>query len=225
VRGACLPLLVTLALGCSSGVQQGPNDTLRAYAQAIQGRRIEEAYALLSTDARRSLSLEAFRKLVLESPADADELAQSLARPTSDPIVTATVTTPQGDELTLVYEHGRWRLDGDSVDVYSQGTPRQAIRSFLRAFERKRYDILMRFVPDAKKAADDRHPALDEAKLRESWEGPQKEEFDRITQGIRAALPQSTIEETNERAAMPYGANGTITLVREHGLWKIELFD
>lgn len=42
---------------------------------------------------------------------------------------------------------------------------------------------------------------------------------------MRAALSQSSIEETNDRAALPYGAGGTLLLVREHGLWKIESFD
>lgn len=217
----CLVLLV----GCSGGVQQGPSDTLRAYAQAIRDRRVEDAYALLSTEARRSMSPEAFRRMVVENTADAEELARALARPSSDPIVTATVTTPQGDELTLVYEHGRWRIDGESIDFYSQATPRQAIKAFLRAFERRRFDILMRFVPDAKKVADERFPALDEARLRESWEGPQREDMERIAQGIKAALPQAVVEETNDRASMSYGSGGTLQLVREHGAWKIEVFD
>ncbi|MDW8251640.1 MAG: hypothetical protein RMJ98_20285 [Myxococcales bacterium] len=139
--------------------------------------------------------------------------------------MTATVITAQGDELVLVYEHGRWRIDGEAIDFYGQSTPRQAVRSFLRAFERKRFDVLMRFVPDAKKIADERFPALDEARLRESWEGPQREEMERICQSIKAALPQATIEEYSDRASMSYGSGGTLQLVREHGLWKIEHFD
>lgn len=228
VRSVLLPLCLALSglSACaSSSLQQGPSDALRSYAKAIRERRVEEAYALLSTDARRSLSLDAFRRMVIESPQDMEELAQSLARPASDPLVTATVTTSRGDEVLLVYEHGQWRIDGESIDLYSQATPRQAIKAFLRAFAGKRYDILMRFVPDAKKVADERYPALDEARLRESWEGPQREEMLRITQGISAALPLAGFEETGDRAAMPYGANGTLLLVREHGLWKIESFD
>lgn len=215
----------TLASGCSSGVQQGPSAVLQSYARAIRERRIEEAHAMLSTEARRSLSLDAFRRMVLENPADAEELASALARPTTDPLLTATVTTAEGDELVMVYEHGRWRIDGETVDFYGQSTPRQAVRSFLRAFDRKRFDVLMRFVPDAKKIADERFPALDEARLRESWEGPQHEEMERICQGIKAALPQATIEEYSDRASMTYESGGTLQLIREHGLWKIENFD
>jgi hypothetical protein len=198
---------------------------LQSYARAIRERRIEEAHAMLSTEARRSLSLDAFRRMVLENPADAEELASALARPTTDPLLTATVTTAEGDELVMVYEHGRWRIDGETVDFYGQSTPRQAVRSFLRAFDRKRFDVMMRFVPDAKKIADERFPALDEARLRESWEGPQHEEMERICQGIKAALTQATIEEYSDRASMTYGSGGTLQLIREHGLWKIENFD
>ncbi len=218
-------LLGALVVGCGGGVQQGPSAVLQSYAKAVRERRIEDAYAMLSTEARRALSLEAFRRMVQENPADAEELAASLARPSSDPILTATVTTAQGDELLLVYEHGRWRIDGEVIDFYGQSTPRQAIRSFLRAFDRKRFDVLLRFVPDAKKIADERFPALDEARLRESWEGPQREEMERICQGIKVALGQATIEEYNDRATMAYGSGGTLQLVREHGAWKIENFD
>lgn len=212
-------------MGCSGGVQQGPNAVLQSYARAIREHRIEDAYSLLSTEARRSISIEAFRRMVLENPKDAEELADALARPTTDPILTATVTTEQGEELTLIFEHGRWRIDGETVDFYGQSSPRQAIRSFLRAFERKRFDVLLRFVPDSKKIADERFPALDEARLRESWEGPQQEDMARICQGIKAALPQASIEEYKDRATMAYGLGGTLQLVREHGLWKIENFD
>ena len=66
-------------------------------------------------------------------------------------MVTATVTVPNGDELVLVYEGGRWRIDASAVDLYGQATPRQAIMGFLRAFERKRYDVILRYVPDAER--------------------------------------------------------------------------
>lgn len=220
------PLVVAMFItGCgSSTFSQGPSDTLRAYSRAIQDKRVEDAYRLLSKDAKRSVSLEAFRRMILESPEDASELARSLARPSSDPVVTAKVITPQGDELVLIYENNRWRIDGTSLDFYSQATPKQAIVGFLRAFERKRYDVLVRYVPDSKKAADANSPELDEARLRESFEGPQKEDFLHLTQALKAALGTSNIEETNDRASMQYGANGTLQLVREHGIWKIEFF-
>jgi hypothetical protein len=147
---ALLALLLP-ACGSSTYVQQGPSDTLRAYAQALQEGRIDAAYRLLSDEAKRSMSLDAFRRAVKENPEDVLEIARAIARPASDPVVTATVTMPNGEELLLVYEGGRWRLDAAAVDLYGQATPRQALVGFLRAFERKRYDVILRYVPDAEK--------------------------------------------------------------------------
>jgi hypothetical protein len=257
-------VLLLAACGSSSIVLQGPSDTLRSYATALQEGRVEDAYRLLSDEAKRTMSLEAFRRAVTENPHDAAEIAQALARPASDPVVTATVQVPNGDELLLIYEGGRWRIDASAVDLYGQQTPRQALMGFLRAFDRKRYDVILRYVPDAEKegvASGEEEPAaeapkeaakpgdkpaagkesppkavdkpaptrsapvqLTAEKLRAAWEGPQKEQINRIVQAIKTALPTAQIEETGDSAAMPYGAGGTVAFVREHGAWKIKDF-
>lgn len=260
-KGAAV-LALALLVGCSSGatVQQGPSDTLRAYAHALEKGQIDDAYRLLSDEAKRSMSLEAFRRAVSENPQDVLEIARALARPASDPIVTATVTVPNGEELVLLYEGGRWRIDGAAVDLYGQATPRQALLGFLRAFDRKRYDVILRYVPDAEKeglgpagdgegeapraegpaapegdagappapakpsAPGDDSVRLTPEKLRAAWEGPQKEQMNGIVQAIKTALPTATIEETGDSASMAYGAGGTVSFLREHGVWKIRDF-
>ncbi len=263
--------VLALAACPSTLVQQGPSDTLRAYSQALEQGRVDDAYHLLSDEAKRSLSLEAFRRAVKENPQDVTEIAQALSRPASDPVVTATVTVPSGDELLLVFEGGRWRIDASAVDLYGQATPRQAILGFLRAFERRRYDVILRYVPDAERegiageegisapglteAAPDAGVKVAEApgtaggvdggaapgprapvplgggdtqltpdKLRTAWEGPYKEQINRIVQAIKTALPTALIEETGDSAAMSYGAGGTVAFTREHGAWKIRDF-
>ncbi len=293
--GAALIALVPLgslalfssAVGCSSGTfDRGPSETLRAYSSAIQDKRIDDAYRYLSDDAKRSISLEAFRRAIEESPADALEVAQALARPSTDPVVTATVTVPTGEELHMVYEGGRWKIDAAAIDLYSQATPRQAIVGFIRAFERKRYDVLLKFVPDAEREGldDDGGPftagidgppvhlpplatpapvastsaapspassasaapsawsappaaplgprampaatdgALTADKLKDAWEGAQKDQMNRIVQALKAALPTSTVEETGDSAQMAYGSGSSIALIRERGAWKIRDF-
>lgn len=212
--------LVGTASCHAASMQQGPNDTLRAYARALEDGHADEAYALLSDEARRNVSLEAFRRMVSESPDDVREIARALARPSSDPVVTATVTSKQGETLLLVFEGGRWRIDASAIDLYAQSTPRQAIEGFLRAFERKRYDVILRFVPDAHREG------LDAAKLEAAWgQGDPGEEMQRITSAVRASLPTAAIEEIGDKASMTYGQAGLIQLVREHGSWKIEDFD
>jgi hypothetical protein len=208
-------------LGCGAGQHPGgedPQSVLHAYARFLQDGRADEAYRLLSDEARRGISLEAFRRLVKDDPEGVREIGRALERPTAAPVVTATVTSPGGQELHLVLEGGGWRVDASTIDLYAQDTPRHAVQGFIRAVERKRYDIVMRYVPDTHREG------LDSSKLQTAWEGHEKEEIEQVVAALKQALPTATIEETGERATMPYGA-GTMQLVREHGLWKIENFD
>ncbi len=217
---ASTAVLALACWGCAGGaVQQGPSDALRAYAKALDAGRSDDAYKLLSSEAKRSISAESFRRMVQENAVEMKEIAHALSRPASDPVITATVTSPKGDTLLFLYEEGRWKLDAGAINLYGQSTPRRALEAFLRAFERKRYDVMLRFVPDG------HLEGLDQQKLRAAWEGPQKEEMLRITAGLRAVLPTAQIEEVGERATLPYGSGGRVQFVREHGDWKIEDFD
>ena len=219
-RSLVLPLACLTLVACqSTAIQQGPSDTLRAYARALDEGRADDAYKLLSSEAKRNISPDAFRRMVKENAPDMKDIAHALSRPASDPVVTATVTSPKGDSLLLLYEDGLWKLDGSSINLYGQLTPRQAIEAFLRAYERNRYDVMLRFVPDAQL-----EKGLDAKHLKESWEGAWKEEMQRITAALKAALPTAQFEELGERATMAYGSS-TLQLVREHGAWKIEDFD
>lgn len=215
-------LAVAAVSGCVAscgGVRaEDPGAVLRDYSRALQEGRADDAYRLLSEDARRGISLEAFRRMVQDSPDEVREIGRSLARPTATPVVTATVTTPAGQELQLVLENGAWKVDASAIDLYAQDTARHAVQGFVRALERKRYDVILRFVPDAHKEG------LDAKKLKSSWEGEEKQEMELVLAALKQALPSASIEETGEQASMPYGA-GTLHLVREHGLWKIENFN
>lgn len=206
-----------LACGPSRG-PASPRDTLTEYAQALRDGRAKDAYALLSDEARKSMSFEAFERMVKEDPEETRAIADALRRPSEPAAITATVTAPDGHVLSLRYEDGGWHIDRSAIDLYAQDTPEAALSSFVRAFERKRWDVLLRFVPDAKKEG------LDEKKLRTAFEGEQREEVERLTQAVKAALPTASIELLGDRATMSYGTAGTVELVREHGAWKVEEF-
>ncbi|MEZ4226296.1 MAG: hypothetical protein R3B13_35450 [Polyangiaceae bacterium] len=217
--GALAPLLaLSMSLSACSGAEpaRGPKETLDAYAQAIAEGRIDEAYGMLSDEAKKSIPREAFGRMIRENPDEVRDIAKALLRPAGPPLVTATVTAPSGETLLMVYENGLWRVDGSAIDLYGQASPEVALRSFIRAYENRRYDVLMRFVPDAKREG------LDDKKLKLAWEGEQKTEMDRLTQALAAALPTARFERTGDRATMAYGAGGTVELVRENGQWKVE---
>ena len=211
-------LAVVVAACSSTPAAKGPRETLDSYARALDQGRVADAYALLSDEAKKSIPFEAFQRMVKENPEEVKDIARSLTRPSGPPLVTATVTAPNGESLLLVYEDGKWKVDASAIDLYSQASPEAAVRAFLRAFGNRRYDVLMRFVPDAKKEG------LDAQKLKKAWEGEQKDEMERLTQALDAALPTARFERIGDRATMAYGAGGTVELVREHGSWKIEEF-
>jgi hypothetical protein len=210
--------LFALLAGCAGASVATPEGALDAYARALREGRADEAYALLSDSARRAVSVDQFRTMVKKSPQDARELAQTLEGQTRAAEVTAVVTTQNGQTLELVLERGKWKLDASAIDLYAQDTPRHALTGFVRAVDRKRYDILLRYITDAHRAG------FDEKGLKTAWEGPDKEEVARVIAQIRAALPTSTIEETGDRATFSYGT-GTVALLKERGAWKIEDFD
>lgn len=218
-RRVAMALTLALVAGCATQKPvRGPKETLDTYAQALKEGRVRDAYALLSDEAQKNIPFEAFERMVKENPEEVRDIATALGRPAGPPLVTATVTAPNGDSLLLIYEGDHWRVDGSAIDLYSQATPEAAIRAFIRAYQNKRYDVLLRFVPDSKKEG------MDAPKLKKAWEGEQKDEMDRLSQALAAALPTARFERIGERSTMSYGAGGTVELVREHGLWKIEEF-
>ena len=210
--------LLIASSACGGARSEDPQSVLRSYARALEEGRADDAYRALSDEARRGISVEAFRRMVRDNPEEVRELGRALSRPTAPPVVTATITGPGGQEMNLVLENGAWKVDAAAVDLYAQDTPRHAVQGFVRALERKRYDVLVRYVPDGHKEG------LDAARLKKAWEGEDKDEMAQVLSALKQALPTATIEETGERATLPYGA-GTMQLVREHGVWKIEDFD
>ncbi|HET9953004.1 MAG TPA: hypothetical protein VFQ61_00800 [Polyangiaceae bacterium] len=204
-------------VGCASaGASAQPDQTLQAYARAVQGGRAREAYSLLSKQAQKNIPFESFERILKENPEELSEFAKSLQRPASPPLVTATVTPSNGPPLLLVYENGAWRVDASSVDLYSQATPERAVAAFVRAYENQRYDVLLRFVPDAQKHE------LTPASLKQAWTVDQKEDVARMMQALKAALPSARFELLGDRATLAYGAGGSLELLREHGAWKVE---
>lgn len=216
MRRTLVAVLLSAALAACAGAKaEDPQSVLRAYSHALEEGRADDAYRMLSEEARRGISLEAFRRMVKDNPEEVREIARSLARPTATPVVTASVTTSNGQELDLVLENGRWKVEATAIDLYAQDTPRHAIQGFLRALERKRYDVLVKY------ASDQHREGLDANTLREAWEKKEHDQIEQFVVALKQALPTAPIEEAGERATMPYGS-GSIQLVREHGLWKIE---
>jgi hypothetical protein len=203
-----------VAAGCGAAPASSPQGALDRFAQAIEKERYAAAYRLMSESYRQRVSREEFEQHLRENPDEAQRLAARLTKPDGPVRITAHVPSDD-EELELVREGKTWHLAGNVVDFYDQSTPRAAIRSFVRAMENRRYDVVLRFVPSA-----DREGMTVEA-LRNAWEGEGREEIDRLIANLRANL-DNPIEVVGDRATMPYGERFSVQLVREDGVWKIE---
>jgi hypothetical protein len=208
--------LLALCAACGAGRPASPQDALGAYSAALREGRSRDAYALLSSDAKKDIPYEAFQRIIRENPDEVMEIGRALARPAAPPRVTAVVKAPNGESLLLVLEDGAWRVDGSAIDLYGQATPEVALKAFVRAFKNRRYDVLLRFVPEAEREG------LGAEELRRSWEGEERAELEALVAAVEANLPSSRLEITGDRAAMAFGAGGTVELVREGGIWKVE---
>lgn len=223
-RPRALPLLLGATwaaawAGCAAGnASAGPRDAVREYALALREGRPADAYALLSAEARGRVSEREFERMVAENGREIEDISAGLLAPAEVPRVTATLTSPEGERLLLVYEDGGWRVDGSALDLYAQDTPEAALASFVRAFNNKRYDVLLRFVPDAKR------DGMTEEQLRRAWDGEQRPQVEQLTQALGASLPSLRVEVLGTRATAAYGTGGTVELVHERGAWRIEDF-
>jgi hypothetical protein len=224
--------------GCGAS-GHAPEDTVSAFARALRDGRADDAYDLMSAEYRRRVSREEFRRHVRHNRDELRETAEALSHPEGPAEQTARVVLGEGEVVELVRDGGRWRIATNLVDYYDQSTPRAALRTFVRAMERERYDVVLRLVPDA-----DREGMTPE-RMREAFSGEGREEISRLLVELRAAL-DAPIEQVGDHATLRYGGTAraaeggrggggegvsaagetgrgrVVRFVREGGRWKIE---
>jgi len=212
-------LALVLALGALDACARsgaGPTATLSALGAALERKDYDAAYALTSAGFRARVPLAAFRAELEEAGADTVALGHRLSAAGERNGSALTMELAPGEPMTLVEEGGRWLVaEPSAFEAWSQGTPRAALRSFVRALEQRRYDVVLRLCPAARRGA------LSAASLRDYWEGEHEAENAQLLARLRAALG-APIVETGDEARMPYGAGAEARLVREDGAWKIE---
>jgi hypothetical protein len=183
---------------------------------ALEVGDYDKAYDLMSDAYKRDHTREEYVRMMKENPSDVRETAKRLKKGRKNVAVTAVYTYDDlRDEMKLVEEDGRWRIASDPLDFYPQDTPRACLRSFLRAVELRRYDVLVRFVP--------KDYAMTEEQIRAQFEGEQKQDVADLVAKLRGAI-DNKIDVEGDQARMLYGDNKEVLFRREDGVWKIEDF-
>ena len=203
-----------MALACAQRAA-APGGAIEAYAAAIERKDYAGAYGLMSSSYRQQVSLADFRRTMERDAGELAADARSLRETADRWSGRATVVVPGDERVSLTREGGSWRLDGPPLDPYGQATPRAALRSFVRAVENRRYDVLVRLAPARFRAT------ITPDKLRAFWEGAAGASDRAFLRELRLNL-YARIAEEGEEAFMTYGTGRQVRFVREEGLWRIE---
>jgi hypothetical protein len=211
-----LALALAIATGaCGASPARQPLSAVDAYAAALRAGDYGRAYELMSSRYRREHSRDDFIRMMKDSP---QEVKQTASRLTSSnrrvEVAARFVYDDLRDELPLVLEDGGWKIASDPLEFYPQDTPNHALRSFVRAVELKRYDVVLRFVPNRWRQE------MNETKIREQFEGEKREEVVQMMRLLSANL-ENPIEQEGDKARMPYGERFEVKFVREDGIWKV----
>ncbi|MDB4971258.1 MAG: hypothetical protein JWN44_6947 [Myxococcales bacterium] len=199
--------------GCAHPTPSGPEETLRAFADAVRGGRTDDAYRLMSADYKKSHDRDAFAHSLGPSEQRA---AARLQRGKVE--LRADVELTDGERLALVQEPEGWRFSRDPLDFYPQRAPDEALRSFLRALERKRWEMVLRFIP-----LKFRNTITAET-LKQRWDGAQAAELKQQIAVVRAHLDEP-MEISGDEARLPVGERKQVKLLREEGAWKVETLE
>jgi len=216
LQGALLCALFGVQ-GCKSepAPPPTPEATVMAFARALNSGKLDEAYALMSVEYRKRVSLADWKQRLTDQPQETLELSNALSSVREQAEQRATVTYDDGEALELRRDGERWYLVTNVVGFYDQSTPRAALRAFVRAMQRKRYDVVMRLVP----AADKEGITIE--RMEQAWSGDEREGIERMLATLGEHL-DDPIEVVGNRATMPYGDHAQVQFVREGDAWKIE---
>lgn len=185
----------------------GPRDTVSDFEAATARGDGDAAYALLDDSARARVDREVF--------------VRSVGRERREtPLAIGTTEIRAGSASVaeaLVYESDAWRLNATALVLpWDQSTPDAAVDSLLRAWGARRFDVLLRFVPDEARAA------LDETTLRAYCEGDERTRLERMFAEL--AEPTRERAQTNDdHALVRFGEapQKILRLVRQRRQWKV----
>jgi hypothetical protein len=211
--GLALAAIVSVS-GCAHR-DQGPASTLQAFGAALERGDFRAAYALTSADTQKRIPYEAFAANLGADANQTRALGRRMGGEAARLPMRFEVRLAQGEVVALVREESQWRIEGEVFDPWGQASPRVALRTFMRALDERRYDILLRLAPNRYRGE------LSADKLRQYWEEERKDERLPLLARLRAAV-SAPIVETGDEAHMPYGPEMEARFVREDGRWKIE---
>ena len=211
-----LVCLCTVA-ACARG--KGPTQTLDNYGRALKNHDFGAAYDLMSSSFRGKVSREDYVRMMRDNPREVDETAERLRGKRGSIEVSAEFEYGLGDHDAA---RPGGRRAGRSRPTRSGSTisrrRRRALRSFIRAYRLERWDVMLRFVPNAYREK------MDAAKMKAQFTGPSREQMENLVNTLEANVDEPIVERGND-ARMSYGDRFNVQFVKEDGAWKLKDLD
>ncbi len=210
-------VLIAIALAACAP-SKGPSQTLDNYGRALKNHDFGQAYELMSSSFRSKVSRDDYVRMMRDNPREVDETADRLRGKHGNLEVSAEFEYGLGDQMRLVQEDGHWKVASNPLSFYDQSSPKAALRSFLRAYRLERWDVMLRFVPNAYREK------MDAAKMKMQFTGGSKEQMEVLMNTLEANVDEPIIERGND-ARMSYGDRYEVKFVKEDGVWKLKDLD
>lgn len=217
---ACALLLVWTMTACGpSG--RNPKQTLTSFLQDSRSGNIQAAYSRLSPDFRKRCSRDCFAKLLDEQPGQSQQILDELRAAEPQTVYLAEAKLASGLVLSLSKEVSATKSEAatpyflaqNPLEFYPQHTPQLALRSFVQAFSRQRFDVLVRFVPKSLESK----LTVDTLKQRFTSEPKISAQVDRLRKHLDEPM---TVEDTVAR--LPLGEDQAAVLLLEDGRWRVQ---
>ena len=205
--------LASALVGCPSAPVT-PADTLDAYLRVLEADDANAAYALMGAEYRSRIDEGTFTARFEAARARGLERLRG-AQAAGWPELERTASLDHGGDrpVSLALVDGRWVLVGGVLEFYPRGTPRETLRSFVRALEGRRYDVLVRFAPSGLQAD------LDAARLKAHVEA----EWADVAALLERLAPhlEDPISVSGDRAVLRYDGL-EFEMVHEADGWRVE---
>ena len=129
--------------------------------------------------------------------------------------VTTMMELAPGVALPMVWTADGWKFDADLSELFPDGSPRDALRSFLRALDLERWEIVAGFAP--RRFREELTPDA----VRRAWTGgPESSELQLARDFLRAGLSGPLFSDAHSATLMLAGDRAA-HLEREGAHWVV----
>jgi len=215
-----IALLVSAAALSCAGKKSDLKKDLEEIADLIGSRDCAGLYACLSSEKKEVIGKEEFVELCKKDIGDMGRLFRHIedaGKAKADIKIgyNAEIDLRDGGKVVLVCENGVWKINSDLIKFYPQSTPGEALSSFIKAFQAKRWDVLARFMPS-------KYTSEDDAKILEKhWSDPAvRAETEQLLMVLKDHLAD-TIKIDGNRAVMEFAPQHKVEMLKERGVWVI----